>query len=198
MSRTLYYCAASLDGYIAEIDGGLDWLTGYEGAYEGPGVEPGPTEAYERFYDGIGALVSGSATYEFVLGHVGPGDDWPYAGKPWWVLSSRDLPAPDRSDADVRVTDSPIAELHGEMLAAAGGRSLWIVGGGGVASQFAAAGLLDEVLVTIVPIVLGAGRPLFGERLGGGPLQLAGTSTFSNGMVELRYTLGTSDREAPE
>jgi dihydrofolate reductase len=190
VSRTRYYCAASLDGYIAETDGGLEWLAGFEGAYDGTEAEAGPTESYEHFYDGVGALVSGSATYEYVLEHVGPGGEWPYAGRPWWVLSSRDLPTPDRADADVRVTDSPIPGLHAEMLAAAGDGNLWIVGGGGVASRFANAGLLDDVLVTIVPVVLGAGRPLFGERLEPGALTLTGTTTFSNGMVELRYAVG--------
>ena len=190
MSATQYYCAASLDGYIAEADDGLDWLLGYEGTFDGDDVEPGPMAdggTYGRFYDGVGALVSGSTTYEWVLDHLGEGRAWPYAGKPWWVLSSRDLPAPEREGADVRVVSGRVAELHAEMAASAGAGNLWIVGGGNVASQFAAAGLLDELLVTIVPVVLGNGKPLFDERLAGGPLQLLGTSVFETGMVELRY-----------
>ena len=75
------------------------------------------------------------------------------------------------------------------MAAAAGERNIWIVGGGNVASQFAAAGLLDEVLLTVVPVVLGSGKPLFDERLPGGPLRLLGTTEFANGMVELRYAV---------
>jgi dihydrofolate reductase len=190
MSATQYYCAASLDGYIAEADDGLDWLLGYEGSFEGEDPEPGPMAdggSYGRFYDGVGALVSGSTTYEWVLDHLGEGGAWPYAGKPWWVLSSRDLPVPERDGADVRVVSGRVAELYGEMAASAGAANLWIVGGGNVASQFAAAGLLDELLVTIVPVVLGTGKPLFDERLAGGPLQLLGTSVFETGMVELRY-----------
>jgi dihydrofolate reductase len=61
------------------------------------------------------------------------------------------------------------------------------VGGGNVASQFADAGLLDELLVTVVPVVLGTGKPLFDRRLPGGAMQLTGTRTFDTGMVELRY-----------
>ena len=76
------------------------------------------------------------------------------------------------------------------MIAAAGDRDLWVVGGGNVASQFADAGLLDEVLVTVVPVVLGEGKPLFDRRLPGGPIQLTGTRAFSTGMVELRYAIG--------
>ena len=190
MTKTQYYCAATLDGYIAESDDSLGWLFTYDGSFEGGDVEPGPMSeggAYERFYDGVGALVSGSTTYEFVLDHLGEGGEWPYKGKPYWTLSSRDLPVPEGED--VRLADAPVADLHDEMIDAAGERNLWVVGGGNVASQFAAAGLLDEVLLTVVPVVIGAGKPLFDERLAGAPLQLLGTTKFANGMVELRYAL---------
>jgi dihydrofolate reductase len=192
VSRTQYYCAATLDGYIADSEDGIEWLTGYEGSYHGEGAEPGPMSgdgSHAAFYDGVGALVSGSTTYEFVLDHIGGGGEWPYAGKPYWVLSSRDLRAPEGHESEVRVTDANVADVHQEMLDAAGGRNLWIVGGGNVASQFAGAGLLDEVLVTVVPVVLGEGKPLFERALPGGPMQLAGTRVFETGMVELRYEL---------
>lgn len=142
---------------------------------------------YERFYEGVGALVSGSTTYEFVIDHIGEEGDWPYAGKPYWVLSSRDLPKPSGSEEEVIVANAKVADLYQEMLAAAGEKDLWIVGGGNVASQFADEGLLDEVLVTVVPVVLGEGKPLFDRALPGGPMQLTGTRVFETGMVELRY-----------
>ncbi len=189
---TQYYCAATLDGFIAEADDSLGWLLGYEGSFEGEGVEPSPMSdggSYERFYDGVGALVSGSATYEFVVDHIGDGGEWPYKGKPYWTLSSRELPLPEGEGVDVRFASAEVADLHDEMIAAAGGRNLWVVGGGNVASQFADKGLLDEVIVTVVPVVLGTGKPLFDRRLPGGPMQLSGTSTFSSGMVELRYQI---------
>jgi dihydrofolate reductase len=190
VSRTQYYCAASLDGYIAESDDSLDWLTKYEGSYPGADAQP-MKGSYESFYDGVGALVMGSVTYEWVLGHLErTGGDWMYAGKPTWVLSSRELPAPEGEDVDVRVERAAVADLHEEMTAAAGERNLWVVGGGNVASQFAEAGLLDELIVTVVPVVLGAGKPLFDRRLPGGPMQLAGTHPFDSGMVEVRYELG--------
>jgi dihydrofolate reductase len=177
---TVYYCATSLDGYIAESDDTLDWLTGYKPVAPPANVETvGPEfpASYNEFYDGVGALVSGSVTYEWVLEH---GGDWPYAGKPCWVLTSRELPVPDGQD--VRFNGS-----HDEMLESASGRKLWIVGGGGVAAQFAEAGLLDEVWLTVVPVVLGAGKPLFDRRLPGPPMQLTGVLPRASGMVELRY-----------
>ena len=190
VSKTQYYCAASLDGYIADRQDGLDWLLDYEGSFEADGAEPGPMGeggAYERFYGDVGALVSGSTTYEFVLGQLAEGGDWPYTGKPYWVLSSRELPVPDGAGADVRMANAKVADLHGKMISAAGRRNLWIVGGGNVASQFAAAGLLDELLVTVVPVVLGEGKPLFDQRLPLAAMQLQGMRGFENGMVELRY-----------
>jgi len=193
VSKTQYYCAASLDGYIADADDGLDWLFTYEGSFEGEGVEPAPMSeggAYERFYEGVGALISGSTTYEFVLDHLAEDSEWPYKGKPCWVLSSRDLPTPEGEDVDVRIVDADVAELYDQMVAAAGERNVWVVGGGNVASQFADGGLLDELLVSVVPVVLGAGKPLFDRPLPRGAMQLVGTRVFDTGMVELRYEIG--------
>jgi dihydrofolate reductase len=192
MSRTVYYCAASLDGYIAESDDTIDWLTGYQGSFEGEGLAPGPMApggSYERFYRNVGALVSGSTTYEFVLDHLSAGGSWPYRGKPYWVLSSRDLPVPEGVADDVKIVDAQVVEIIDEMRTAASGRDIWVIGGGSVASQFANDGLLDELHVTIVPVVLATGKPLFNGRLAGGPMQLLGTQVFANGMVELRYRL---------
>jgi dihydrofolate reductase len=185
MSKTQYYCASTLDGYIAESDDRLEWLTGYQGSYEGEDVEP-IKGSYDRFYEGVGALLSGSRTYEWMLDHL---DEWPYEGKPTWILSTRDLPKPAGEGVDVRIVESRVEDLHEEMIAAAGDRNLWVIGGGNVASQVAEAGLLDELLVTVVPVVLGAGRPLFDRRLPGPPLQLTGTRRFDSGMVELSYQL---------
>jgi dihydrofolate reductase len=178
-----YYAAVTLDGYIAEYDDTLDWLLKYEGHFEG--ADSGEDQAgYESFYEGIGALVMGSVTYEWVLAH---GGGWPYSGKPAWVLSSRELDRPEGEGVDVRVVDADIPDLIDEMLAAAGERDLWIVGGGNIASQFADHGLLDRVEVTVVPVVLGDGKPLFQRRLPGGPMQLLAAQTHSSGMVGLTY-----------
>ena len=189
MSKVQYYCAATLDGFIADNDDGIDWLTGYQGSYEADEADTTPMGeggSYDAFYEQVGALVSGSATYEFVLEHFKGGGNWPYAGKPCWVLSSRELPKPEDPGADVRIVRGEVAELHEEVLASAGDRNLWIVGGGPGASQYADAGLLDELHLTVVPVVLGEGKALF-ERGLPEALQLTGTRAFGNGMVELRY-----------
>ena len=184
MAAAVYYCAQSLDGYIARADDSIDWLTDYEGEFAGASELP-LGDSYERFMDGIGALVMGSATYAFVEALA----EWPYPDHPTWVLTSRDQRVPD--GADVRLVYGPVGAVHTEVVASAGGRDVWVVGGGNVASQYAAAGLLDRVEVTVVPVVLGAGKPVFDEELAAPPLQLVSTRPFANGMVELRYTVGS-------
>jgi dihydrofolate reductase len=183
LSLVRYYAAQTLDGYIAESDDTLDWLTKYEGEFADADSDEGMA-GYDAFYDGIGALVMGSVTYEWVLEHVG---SWPYPGKPTWVLSSRELPRPAGEDADVRIVARAPRDLIGDLRAAAAERDIWIVGGGAVASQFADEGLLDRVEVTVVPVVLGEGKRLFDSRLPGGAMQLISARTFSSGMVGLTY-----------
>jgi len=182
MALTQYYVAQSLDGYIAESDGGLDWLLGYGGG-SGADASAATGGSYDEFFARVGAVAMGSATYEFILAQAREG--WPYEGIPSWVFTSRELPVPD--GGDVRFAHGPVGDAHGEMVDAAGERNLWVVGGGKLASQFAEEGVLDQLLVTVVPVVLGSGLPTFARRLEGKQLRLEGTRAFENGMTELRY-----------
>jgi dihydrofolate reductase len=152
MTRTLYYTATTLDGYLADEHDSLDWLM----------KQPEPTDdgplGYGEFIAGIGALCMGATTYEWVLAHHdGP---WPY-DQPTWVFTHRDLP---RTDGDVRFARGDVVGAHAEMVAAAEGKDVWCVGGGDLAGQLADDGLLDRLLVSIAPVTLGAGRPLFPRR----------------------------------
>jgi dihydrofolate reductase len=187
VATTVYYAAASLDGYIATSDDNLDWLTKYQGSYEGNGAKP-VEGGYDEFYEEVGALVSGSVTYEWVLEHIDIpqlGGKWPYSGKPYWVLSSRQPRVLEGED--IRVVNGSVRDLYEEMSSSAGDRKLWIVGGGPIASQFAAEGLLDELWVTVVPVVLGDGKALFDRPLPGPPMQLTDVLPRPSGMIELRY-----------
>jgi dihydrofolate reductase len=181
VGATVYYLAQSLDGYLAEADGGLDWLLRFDGKSEVDASEA--TEgAYDKFFEGVGALAMGSATYEFILAEER--ERWPYEGTPSWVFTSRERPVPE--GADVRFVQGKVRATHDQMKATAGERDVWIVGGGRLAMQFADEDLLDELHVTIVPVVLGEGIPTFPRRLRR-RLRLTGTRAFRNGMVELRY-----------
>ncbi len=159
MARTIYYTATTLDGFIATSDHSLDWLLPRT-----PG-EDGPLD-YPAFISSVGALCMGSHTYEWVFRacHDDAGNEtepWAYR-QPCWVLTSRSLPL--WPGADVRFVDLPVDVLHPGLVAAANGRDVWVVGGGDLAGQFLDAGLLDEVIVNIAPVTLGAGRPLLPRR----------------------------------
>jgi dihydrofolate reductase len=183
--RVQYYTATSLDGFIATEDDDLDWLLKYQPPDPPPDLKR-DTGSYDEFYADVGALVMGSTTYEWVLDYEDGA--WPYPGKPTWVLSSRDLSTPS-GDADIRVVNANAEDLREDLEGAVGDKNLWVVGGGPVASQFDQADMLDEVIATVVPVALGAGKPLFSQPLKHGPMKLLGTRPWPSGMVELRYEL---------
>ena len=121
--------------------------------------------ATESFYEGVGALVERLGDLRvLILGQLEGGNEWSYGGKPYWVLSSRDLPVPGGEGVDVRIVDGAVPDLHDEMLASAGAGHLWVVGGGNVASQFADAGPLGGGPGDPGARVLGTGKPLFDRR----------------------------------
>jgi dihydrofolate reductase len=178
MARTVYYAAMSLDGYIADLDENLEWLTGFDGpGYARDDAPGGPMEgSYQRFFADVGALVMGSKTYEFILGQ-----SWAYGDLPVWVLTSRDLPAVGEARG-LRFASGSVTAIHDEAMEAAAGKDLWVVGGGDVAKLFFAAGLLDVLLVTFVAVVLGAGLPLFAGPVP--PMKLLDLTAYGNGMSE--------------
>jgi dihydrofolate reductase len=141
---TQYYTATSIDGFIADPDHSLDWLLQFG---------DGGGEAYDRFIADVGAIAMGSTTYEWILRH----HPWPYA-QPCWVFTTRSLPAVE--GADIRFVGGDVAAVHASMAEAARGQNIWIVGGGDLAGQFHDRGLLDEVLLAIAPVALGAGAQL--------------------------------------
>jgi len=174
--RTIYYTATTLDGFIADPGDSLAWLFGQESDPCGP-------LGYEAFIAGVGALVMGATTYEWVRAHLDhSGEPWPYS-HPTWVMTRRQLPS--AGGADVRMAEGDVARVHAELVVAAAGRDVWVVGGGDLAGQFADAGLLDEVIVSVAPVTLGQGRPLLPRRL-----QLRVIETARNGdFVASRYSV---------
>ena len=152
MSRTVYYSATTLDGFLADEHDSLAWL------FEQDLDEDGPMN-YGAFLAGVGALAMGATTYAWIRAHLADtGEAWSY-DVPCWVFTHREQ-AP-LEGADVRFVAGDVAPVHAEMVAAAGERDVWVVGGGDLAAQFATAGLLDDVVLSIAPVTLGAGRPLF-------------------------------------
>jgi dihydrofolate reductase len=184
VSLTRYYTATSLDGWIADPDDSLDWLFTREQDRAG-------LLNYADFIAGVGALAMGSTTYEWVVEHEFAGKDsaewkWPY-DVPCWVFTHRELTVVP--GADVTFTSGDVAPVHAEMVQAASGRDVWIVGGGDLAGQFADAGLLDEVIVYVAPVTLGAGAPLLPRRM-----ELRLEETGRNGdFLASRYSVVRED-----
>ncbi len=160
MARTLYYTATTLDGFLADEADGLDWLFSVPGGDEPPG--------FEEFFAGVGAMAMGATTYGWVVRHENLLEEperwrrW-HGEVPCWVFTHRDVPlVPGAPITPVR---GDVADVHPAMVAAAGDRTIWVMGGGDLAGQFADRGLLDEIIVDIAPVTLGAGRPLLPRRL---------------------------------
>lgn len=174
--KTQYYTAASLDGFIATEDHSLDWLFQLGDVND---------TGYPDFIREVGALAMGSSTYEWMLRHVvAAGQAWPY-GQPAWVFSRRRLDAVP--GADLRFVAGDVRPVHRQMREAAGGRNVWLVGGGDLVGQFHDAGLLDELIVQVGSVTLGAGRPLLPRRIAFPPLRLTAARAIGTGFAELRY-----------
>jgi len=160
VSLTQYYTATTLDGFIADPHNSLGWLFTRQREPDGP-------LNYGEFIGGVGAMAMGSTTYQWILEHEFADKDpvdwkWTY-DIPCWVFTHRQLPVVP--DAQIQFTSGDVATVHKEIVDAAGNRNVWVVGGGDLAGQFADAGLLDEVLVQIAPVTLGAGAPLLPRRI---------------------------------
>ena len=180
MPLTEYYTATTLDGFIADANGSLEWLFT---------VARGDSEAarWNAFIGNVGAMVMGATTYQWVLDHdqmVEHPQRWrdSYGDRPCWVFSHRELPP--IPGADLRFVQGDVAQVHADMLAAAGERNVWLVGGGELVGQFHDAGLLDQIVVSIAPVTLGAGAPLLPRRIEG--LRLASVDQDGQ-MVGLTY-----------
>jgi dihydrofolate reductase len=168
--RVVYHAACSLDGFIATRDGGVEWLSEFEG-----------DGAYESFFAGVGSLVLGRTTFDQVLGW-----GWPYGDKPAAVLTSSPLPreAPESAFA---ASGDDLAGLVERLRGSAPG-AVWIVGGGETAGAFLRASLLEELRLGVIPVLLGAGIPLLpAEGTSLQRLELLGAEGRRNGIVDLLY-----------
>jgi dihydrofolate reductase len=170
------YIAVSLDGYIATPDGGVGWLSAFEGHDYG----------YERFVAGIAGLIMGRATFDQVMdfGH------WPYGSRPTAVLTSQPLP---KDAPNTAIACSSVGEIRQHSMEFGG--DIWIVGGGLTVAACAQADMVDRLELFILPVVLRRGLPLFTPDFPTDrDLRLEGTWPRDGGAVEAHYGLGTTDR----
>jgi dihydrofolate reductase len=186
--KTIYYTAATLDGFLADEHHSLEWLFQFQ--------PPEGEDHYNAFIQHVGALAMGSSTYEWLLRHHVFPEDPSKAPDPWfykqptWVFSSRSLR--DVPGEDIRFVQGDVRPVHAAMLEAAraaGNKDLWLVGGGELAGQFYDAGLLDELVVTIASVTLGQGKPLLPRRIVTPPLKLTYVRQHGEGFAALKYAV---------
>lgn len=170
------YIATSVDGFIAKPDGDIDWLHQPEYARA-----PLKGLSYEDFIATVDALVMGRHTFEKVLSFA----RWPYEGTPVVVLSSKALDIPEHVKGKVSVRSGSPAEVVSD-LEAEGKRHLYIDGGATI-QRFLKAGLIHDITITRIPVLLGAGIPLFDAFGVEVPLRLVAATSSDNGFVQVRY-----------
>lgn len=172
MLEVVYSVASSFDGYIATIDGGVDWLSRFHAS----GEDHGEGELYAS----IDALLLGSQTYEFAL-KLG---QWPSPDKPSWVFTKRALRVLHPS---ITLTSQSPAEVV-EHLGTRGFRSVWLMGGGRLAASFHAEGLISRYVVSVFPVLLGSGIPFLAPHsCSEDALQLVAAKPLKSGIVQLTY-----------
>lgn len=175
MRKVQLYIAASIDGYIARPDGGIDWLSMVE--------KKGEDYGYGEFISSIDITLMGRKTYEEVLGFGGP---FPYMDTKNYVFS-RQQRQPD--DNPVQHIDEDPAAFVKRLKAQPGG-NIWLIGGGQLNTVLLNAGLIDEMILSVIPIVLGEGIPLFGGEPKETKWKLEEHTVFDTGLVQLRYAGG--------
>lgn len=179
--KVILFVAASLDGYIARRDGSVDWL-------------PRPSAAadfgHAEFWSDVGTVVMGRRTYDAAREHDGGAS---FGGRRCIVFSRRRAGTRDRF---ARFVAADPAEFVRELRTKSGrgrnenGDRIWLVGGGEIVRACLEAGVVNEIVLSIVPVLLGDGVPLFLPRGGTTWLELQRTRSFANGLVQLAYATG--------
>lgn len=171
MTQLIYYAAVSIDGFIAPLDGNVDWLAPYNAGGEDYG--------FGEFYKSVDALIEGSKTYEQALTF----DEWPHPGKSCWVVTNRRF---ESKQPEVYFTSLTPADLI-HHVSSQGHKRVWLVGGSRLAASFRAAGIITEYILSIVPVFLGAGKPLFASGGFVENVHLVQSKPYPSGLVQVIY-----------
>jgi dihydrofolate reductase len=183
MAKITFDTATTINGWIADEHNSLAWLFA---------VPNGETPDDELLAQGVAVVVEGSTTYEWVLREsdiLANPEKWRefHGEKPVFVFTTRDLPVPE--GADVRLVSGPVADALPAIREAAGGGDIWVVGGGDLAGQFLDAGALDEIALSVAPVALTGGAPLFPRRIESDRLRLVSAKAvgqFARLVYEVR------------
>ena len=190
MTRTQYFTATTIDGYIADQDNSLDWLFP---------VDRAGTNRFGDFFAHVGAFAMGATSYEWMLDHErlrdqpGKWHDW-YGDTPAWVFTHRVLPPVP--GVDLTFVSGDVRPVHEAMVRAADRRNIWLVGGGELVGTFADEGLLDDIVLGVTPVTLGTGAPVLPRRLLSDRLTLRTVEQVGQ-FAYLTYTVSGTGRRPP-
>jgi len=191
MARILFDTATSINGWIADSDNSLAWLFAVEGGdHPDDGLFPA----------GATVLVEGSTTYEWILAEsdiLAHPEKWAefHGDKTTFVFTSRDLPVP--VGADIRFVRGHVADHLPAIRAAAGDGDIWVVGGGELAGQFFDVGALDRIALSVAPVALDGGAPLFPRRVESDRLRLVSAEAFGQ-FARLVYDVSPAATSASD
>lgn len=173
--KTVLYIGMSLDGYIADKNGGVGWMGDHGASTEDPG-------SYPAFIQTIDTVIMGWTTYHQVTTELSP-DEWVYPGLDTWVITHRKLPADDHDQ--IRFTDQDPCGLVKDLLSQ-DGKDIWICGGASIVQQLLREDLIDTFYISVIPTLLGEGIRLFQGPGREKKLRLVKNQSY-NGVTDLVY-----------
>ena len=170
----ILYIAQSLDGYVARPDGSINWLDEFN-----EGQEPNSESSYPEFLSGIDTILMGRKSYDQILTF----GDWPYVNKKCYVFTSGELQKPP-ANADVTRAEGNVKAFVGRVCE---GKRVWLLGGAGLVKPFVKEKLIDEYIISTIPVIIGSGIRLFLESEAGIKLRCTKSRRWENGIVESTY-----------
>lgn len=172
--NVILYIAVSLDGYIADSNGSVNWIKGQDESVE-------PEDTFSPFFDSIDTVVMGKRTYDQIVTELSP-DQWPYIGATTFVITHDDKSI----DAEhIHFRNTSVCRLVDE-LKELPGKNIWICGGAQIANQLIGTDMIDTYHIAVIPVILGGGIKLFDTTEQRIDLTLARTKEY-NGIIELTY-----------
>lgn len=179
MKKFKLYIATSIDGYIAREDGSLDWLENL----------PNPDQTdydYKKFYDTIDVVVMGRKTYEIILGFD---VDWPYGDSTTYIITSRKAYQPETENTKVlnRLDSRMLSQIRSSAK-----KNIWVVGGGKLITSLLNTGVVEEMVLCVIPIILGSGIPLFPDKPKETNFSLIKSNSYKSGAVLNYYKIRTA------
>ena len=174
MRKITLYITTSIDGYIARENGDLDWLMKYP-------INAETNYGYDRFYESVNTVIMGGQTYRDILSMDVL---WPYKDKTAYVITRNEM----RPKDNVRfITENIIEIIDGLRKGEGKEKDIWLVGGGRLVTILLNNDMVDEMIITVVPIVLGGGIPLFPDDPKESRWSIKGNETYSNGVIQITY-----------